>query len=46
LNEIAQGLVTQYNISNKVSPIFCKLKFEGIEHSANTIQHVLGGRPR
>lgn len=46
LNEIAQGLVNQYNSSNQVSPIFCKLKFEGIEHSADTIQHVLGNRPR
>ena len=46
LNEIAQGLVTQYNTSDKVSPFFCKLKFEGIEHSADTIQHVLGNRPR
>lgn len=46
LNEIAQGLVAQYNTNPKVSPLFCKLKFEGIEHSANTIQHVLGNRPR
>ena len=46
LNEIAQGLVTQYNQQGKVSPLFCKLKFEGIEHSADTIQHVLGNRPR
>lgn len=46
LNEIAQGLVTQYNTGTPVSPFFCKLKFEGIEHSADTIQHVLGNRPR
>jgi len=46
LNEIAQGLVTQYNTNGKVSPLFCKLKFEGIKHSADTIQHVLGNRPR
>jgi len=46
LNEIAQGLVAQYNTNGKVSPLFCKLKFEGIEHSADTIQHVLGNRPR
>jgi hypothetical protein len=46
LNEIAQGLVKQYESSTTVSPIFCKLKFEGIEHSADTIQHVLGNRPR
>ena len=46
LNEIAQGLVKQYNDQGKVSPLFCKLKFEGIEHSADVIQHVLGNRPR
>jgi hypothetical protein len=46
LNEIAQGLVKQYNDQGRVSPLFCKLKFEGIEHSADTIQHVLGNRPR
>jgi hypothetical protein len=46
LNEIAQGLVKQYDSSSTVSPVFCKLKFEGIEHSAETIQHVLGNRPR
>jgi len=46
LNEIAQGLVAQYNTGAPVSPFFCKLKFEGIEHSADTIQHVLGNRPR
>mgnify|MGYP006267271599 CR=1 FL=1 len=46
LNEMAQGLVKQYDAGNKVSPIFCKLKFEGIEHSADVIQHVLGNRPR
>jgi hypothetical protein len=46
LNEIAKGLVDRYNTGDRVTPIFCKLKFEGIEHSANTIQHVLGNRPR
>ena len=46
LNEIAQGLVKQYNDQGKVSPLFCKLKFEGIEHSADLMAHVLGKRPR
>jgi len=46
LDEIAQGLKDRYNSGDKVSPIFCKLKFEGIEHSADVIQHVLGNRPR
>ena len=46
LNEIAQGLKDRYNSGDKVSPLFCKLKFEGIEHSADLIQHVLGKRPR
>ena len=46
LNEIAQGLKERYKSGDKVSPLFCKLKFEGIEHSADLIQHVLGNRPR
>ena len=46
LNEIAQGLKTRYEGSEPVSTIFCKLKFEGIEHSADLMAHVLGKRPR
>lgn len=46
LDEIAQGLKDRYNSGDKVSPIFCKLKFEGIGHGADLIQHVLGNRPR
>jgi len=46
LDAMAQGLGKQYQTSSTVSTLFCKLKFEGVEHSANTIQHVLGKRPR
>jgi hypothetical protein len=46
LNEIAQGLAKKYNDGEKVSPLFCKLKFEGLQHSADTIRHVLANRPR
>ena len=46
LNEIAQGLKNRYDSGNPVSPLFCKLKFEGIEHSADLIQKTLGNRPR
>lgn len=46
LDEMAQGLKDRYAQSDKVSALFCKLKFGGIEHSADTIQHVLGNRPR
>ena len=46
LNKIAQGLRDRYNSGVTTSPAFCKLKFEGIEHSADLIQHVLGKRPR
>ena len=47
LNKIAQGLRDRYN--DKQSPVsvtFCKLKFTSIENSAETIQHVIGQRPR
>lgn len=46
LNEIAQGLTKRYEDGTQVSPLFCKLKFEGIQHSADTIRHVLANRPR
>ena len=46
LNEIAQGLAKKYNDGEKVSPLFCKLKFEGIRNSADVIRHVLANRPR
>ena len=46
LNEIAQGLAKRYNSGDKVSPTFCKLKFEGIEIAATTLQSVLAKRPR
>lgn len=46
LNKIAQGLKDRYKSGIPVSATFCKLKFESIEHSAETIQHVVGNRPR
>jgi hypothetical protein len=46
LNEIAVGLVDRYNSNDTVSQIFCKLKFEGIEHSASLMQHTIGNKPR
>ena len=46
INEMAQGLKKQYDTNLKVSPIFCKLKFEGIERSAEIAQKAIGARPR
>jgi hypothetical protein len=46
LDKIAQGLKTQYSTGNKVSPIFCKIKFESIEHSAETMQKIIGAKPK
>ena len=46
LNEIAQGLLKRYNSGDKVSTTFCRLKFEGIEIGAVTLQSVLGKKPR
>ncbi len=45
LNEIAQGLNGAY-VKGTVSPTFCKLKYNNIEHSAEIIQRVTAGRPR
>ena len=46
LNEISNGLVEKYKSNESVSSVFCKLKFEGVEHSASLMQHVIGNRPR
>jgi hypothetical protein len=46
LDKIAQGLKTQYVNSGKVSPVFCKIKFESVEHSAETMQKIIGAKPR
>ena len=46
LDKIAQGLKTQYASGNKVSPVFCKIKFESIEHSAEIMQKTIGAKPR
>lgn len=45
LNNIAQGLTTQYQ-KGKVSAVFCKLKFESIERSAEAMQQTIGAKPR
>jgi len=46
LYEIAKGLNDQYIKSDKVSPAFCRIKFQNIETSADKIQTVISGRPR
>jgi hypothetical protein len=46
LNDIAKGLLDQYIKNEKVSPAFCKIKFESIEKSADRMQTVIAGRPR
>ena len=45
LDSMAQGLTAQYQ-KGKVSPIFCKVKFEGIEKSAEIMQQTIGAKPR
>jgi hypothetical protein len=46
LDKMAQGLKDQYAKGSKVSPMFCKLKFTGIETSAELIQKTVGNKPR
>jgi hypothetical protein len=45
LNEISQGLNSAY-VKGPVSSMFCRLKYNNIEHSAELIQRVTAGRPR
>jgi hypothetical protein len=46
LHEIAKGLSDQYAKSDKVSPAFCKIKFNSLDTAATQIQTVTGRRPR
>ena len=46
LHDIAKGLNDQYNKNDKVSPAFCKIKFQSVETSADKIQSVVARRPR
>jgi hypothetical protein len=46
LDGIAQGLKDQYQKNDKVSQIFCKIKFESIETSAETMQKAIGDKPK
>ena len=45
LDAIAQGLSKQY-LKTSVSSVFCRIKFENIETSADYMQKVIGARPR
>ena len=46
LHTIAQGLADQYAKFDKVSPGFCKIKFTSVESNADTVQTIIGKRPR
>jgi hypothetical protein len=46
LNDMVQELVKKYSTEEKVSTMYCKLKFGGIENGAALIQHVQGNRPK
>jgi hypothetical protein len=44
LNEIAHGLSDKFE-NDAVSPMFCKIKFEEVEKSAETMQKTIGAKP-
>lgn len=46
LHAMAQSLADQYVKNDKVSSVFCRLKFENIEAGAENMQKTIGGRPR
>mgnify|MGYP003336117048 CR=1 FL=1 len=46
LDKIAQGLRDQYAKTDKVSPAFCKIKFQNVESSAESMQKIIGDKPR
>jgi hypothetical protein len=45
LDKIATGLLTQYQ-KGAVSTTFCKIKFGSVAHSAETMQKIIGAKPR
>jgi len=46
LDKMGQGLKDFYSKNDKVSPAFCKLKFDSIEKSAELMQKTIGAKPR
>jgi hypothetical protein len=45
LDKMSQGLIAQYQ-KGPVSVAFCKIKFDNIEKSAETMQKTIGAKPR
>jgi len=45
LDKIAVGLLAQYQ-KGTVSPAFCKIKFGSVAQSAETMQKIIGAKPR
>ncbi len=46
LFDITKETREYYNKNEKVSEMYCKIKFQQISKSADTIQNVLGSKPR
>ena len=46
INEMAKGLQSSYSKNDKVSPAFCKIKYETLEKSADKVQTIIGRKPR
>jgi hypothetical protein len=46
LDKMAQGVKEFYEKNEKVSLAFCKIKFDNIERSAETMQKTIGAKPR
>jgi hypothetical protein len=46
LDAIAEGLKDQYQKNDKISAVFCKIKFESVETSAETMQKTIGAKPK
>ena len=46
VDNMAKGIADLYAKSDKVSPVFCKIKYETIEKSADKVQSIIGRKPR
>ena len=46
IDGMAKGIESLYAKNDKVSPVFCKIKYETMEKSADKVQTIIGKKPR
>jgi hypothetical protein len=44
--DIVDGIQKHYQVNDKVSEVYCKVKMSSIENNANTMQQIEGSKPK